>query len=514
MVPVHFSSSIVSTNCTEVLIYDPNQGLEGCKIDFAPQTCDHLRHCIDTAKFGEKAFDTLLIPCPVGRDSNQIIILTIGKKDKESIDPVVFDRIFLEKLGAKAYQVGGESHSCALIIYPGALISLTDIPDGEVAAWIGGGIALRSWRFDQYKTKPSKKTFVPKVVVMTDHTVKAQVDFNHHLTVVQGNILTRQVVSEPPNVIYPESMANIAKELTSLGVEVKVLGQKELESLGCGALLGVAQGSVREPFLVTLHWNGLGTNPDKNHQNHPIAIVGKGVTFDSGGISIKPSNNMEDMKYDMAGSGVVVGLIKTLALQQSKVNVVGVMGLVENMPSGTAQRPSDVVKSMSGQTIEVINTDAEGRLVLADALWYVQEHFDPSCIVDLATLTGAIVVALGHEYAGLFSNNDELSQQLIDAGKKTGETVWRLPMDAVYDRDIDSDIADMKNVGAGRGAGSTTAAHFLMRFIKGKTPWAHLDIAGTAWDKKDKSLTGKGATGFGVRLLENFVNNYCENKKS
>jgi leucyl aminopeptidase len=242
---------------------------------------------------------------------------------------------------------------------------------------------------------------------------------------------------------------------------------------------------------------------------NPVAIVGKGVTFDTGGISIKPSNNMEDMKYDMAGSGVVLGLMKALAARKAKVNVVGVMGMVENMPSGSAQRPADVVKSMSGQTIEVINTDAEGRLVLADALWYTQDRFKPQAMVDLATLTGAITVALGQEYAGLFSNNDELSAALLNAADATGEDTWRMPLCKAYDKDIDSDIADMKNVGSGRGAGSATAAHFLQRFVN-DVPWAHLDIAGMAWDKKGRSLSHKGATGYGVRLLDAYIKQVFE----
>jgi leucyl aminopeptidase len=288
-------------------------------------------------------------------------------------------------------------------------------------------------------------------------------------------------------------------------LEVEVLGEKEMEKLGMHSLLGVGQGSDKESKLVILKWNGA-----KNKKEQPVAFVGKGVTFDTGGISIKPAQNMEDMKTDMAGSAVVVGLLKLFAERKANINAVGVVGLVENMPSGTAQRPGDVVRSMSGQTIEVINTDAEGRLVLADALHYTNTKFKPKFIVDLATLTGAIVIALADVHAGLFSNDDKLSEQITKAGNKTGETVWRMPVAQEYDDMINSDIADMKNVGNGKGAGSTTAAQFLKRFI-GETKWAHLDIAGVAWRGKGDPLAVKGATGFGLRLLNQMViDNYEE----
>jgi leucyl aminopeptidase len=285
--------------------------------------------------------------------------------------------------------------------------------------------------------------------------------------------------------------------LAEIGVEVEVLGEKQMKKLGMGALLGVGQGSERESQLVVMRWNG-GTEGDA-----PLAFIGKGVTFDTGGISIKPAGGMEDMKWDMGGSAVVIGLMKTLALRKAKANVVGVVGLVENMPSGTAQRPGDVVTTMSGQTVEVINTDAEGRLVLADALWYTQDRFKPHFMIDLATLTGAIIIALGDQYAGLFSNDDKLSDKLIAAGRAVGEGVWRLPVDDPYDKQIKSEIADMMNVG-GREGGSITAAMFLKRFVNG-VKWAHLDIAGVTWSKKDGPVTPKGATAFGVRLLDRLV---------
>ena len=367
------------------------------------------------------------------------------------------------------------------------------------------GLKIRSFHFNMYKTQtkedPAKGPC--DISILVSHLTEIEKEFKAFEAMTEGNHLTRQVVSEPPNILYPETMAQEAHKLESLGVEVEVLGEAKMRELGMNALLGVGQGSCRESKLVILQW----MNGPKNQA--PLAFVGKGVTFDTGGISIKPSANMDDMKYDMAGSGVVLGLFHTLAKRKARVNAVGILGMVENMPSGTAQRPADIVTSMSGQTIEVLNTDAEGRLVLADALWYTQDRFQPQRIIDLATLTGAIVVSLGHEYAGLFSNNDSLSQELIQSGEITGEKLWRFPLHENYDKDIDSDVADVKNIGGGRGAGSITAAQFLQRFVN-KIPWAHLDIAGTAWDKKNKPLTGKGATGFGVRLLDCWVRQYEE----
>tara|TARA_R110001599_G_scaffold116373_1_gene283995 strand:- start:19 stop:1155 length:1137 start_codon:yes stop_codon:yes gene_type:complete len=362
------------------------------------------------------------------------------------------------------------------------------------------GAMLRDYRFDKYRTtetKDDKPVLKSLSIAARDHK-DAKKQFDSAKKVVEGVFFTRDLVSEPANVLYPESFMKEVSALEKLGVEIDVLDEKEMKKLGMGALLGVAMGSAQKPYMVVMRWNG-GKKKDA-----PVAFVGKGVTFDTGGISIKPAAGMEDMKFDMGGAGVVSGLMKALAGRKAKCNVVGVIGLVENMPSSTAQRPGDVVTSMSGQTIEVINTDAEGRLVLCDALTYVQEKHDPRLIVDLATLTGAVIIALGHENAGLFSNNDDLSQQITTAGLSVDETVWRLPLGAGYDKQIKSDIADMKNVG-GRAAGSITAAQFLKRFITKDRPWAHLDIAATAWSTSDKEVTPKGATGFGVRLLDRFV---------
>ncbi len=380
---------------------------------------------------------------------------------------------------------------------------------GPQAAEVAMGAVLRGYRFDRYRTKekPEDKPKLSKITVLTGEVPKAKAAWEPLLATAKGVFLTRDLVSEPPNVLNPAEMADRCRKLSELGLKIEVLGPKEMGKLGFGALLGVSQGSVNEPRMVVMQWNGVSGNARKP-KDKPVAFIGKGVTFDTGGISIKPAGGMEDMKWDMAGAGTVIGLMAALAGRKAKVDAIGLVGLVENMPSGSAQRPGDVVTSYSGQTIEVINTDAEGRLVLADVIWYAQQKYDPKFIVDLATLTGAIIIGLGHEYAGLFSNDDALSQRLTAAGQETGERVWRMPLDEAYDKQIRSDIADMKNVG-GRPGGSITAAQFIQRFVNGK-PWAHLDIAGTAWSGKDAAVVPKGATAFGVRLLDRLVASYYE----
>jgi leucyl aminopeptidase len=366
------------------------------------------------------------------------------------------------------------------------------------------GAVLRAYRFDLYRTK-QKPEDLPKLTALTVLTKvpeEAAPAWEKLRAVAHGVFFTRDLVSEPANILHPVEMATRIQTLSSLGLDIEVFGQAELEALGFGSLLCVSVGSAQPPRMVVMRWNGAGDD------SKPVAFIGKGVTFDTGGISIKPAGGMEDMKWDMAGAGTVVGLMAALAGRGAKVNAVGLVGLVENMPSGTATRPGDVVKSYSGQTIEVLNTDAEGRLVLADVLWYAQEKFAPRFMVDLATLTGAIIVSLGHEHAGLFSNDDDLSQKLLAAGIASGEKLWRMPLSREYDKQIKSDIADMKNIG-GRPGGSITAAQFLQRFVN-DTPWAHLDIAGTAWATKDSANIPKGATAFGVRLLDRLVSDYFE----
>jgi leucyl aminopeptidase len=372
--------------------------------------------------------------------------------------------------------------------------------EAQTVAQVAYGLLLKSWSFEKYRAaKPDAPKWPSNITVITEDVTAAEAAFMTLKAVAEGIFLTRDLITEPCNIIYPETFVERAKELKSLGVKIDVLDEKDMQKLGMGALLGVGQGSEKESRLLVLQWN----NGPKDQA--PIAIVGKGVTFDTGGISIKPAGNMDEMKTDMSGAAVVVGLMKALAGRNAKVNVVGVAGLVENMPSGSALRPGDVVTTMSGKTIEILNTDAEGRLVLADALWYTQDRFKPQAMVNLATLTGAIVIALGHEQAGIFSNNDALSEKLIKSATAVDELLWRMPLSDTYDRDIDSDIADMKNLGAPGGAASSTAAAQLLQRFVNDVPWAHLDIAGVAWTKKDRPLAARGASGFGVRLLENWI---------
>jgi len=367
------------------------------------------------------------------------------------------------------------------------------------------GFSLKSYEFNKYKTQKNIVENKINYTVITSNKQNLEKDYRYYEAIKEGVFLARDLVSEPPNVLTPKAYMLEIKKLSKLGLKIKSYGEKELKKLKLNALLGVGQGSINETYLVTIEWNG-----NKKSKKSPIAFVGKGVCFDTGGISLKPAKFMEEMKYDMAGSAVVVGLLKSLALRKAKVNAIGVVGLVENMPGGNAQRPGDIVKSYSGKTIEVLNTDAEGRLVLADALSFTEKKYKPKFIIDLATLTGAIIVSLGEEYAGLFSNNDELAKKIFKSGEEVNEKVWRLPLHKNYDKLINSQIADVQNINYSGGAGSITAAQFLQRFILNKTPWAHLDIAGMAFSKKAASLNAGGATGFGVRLLNNLVKEHFE----
>ena len=358
------------------------------------------------------------------------------------------------------------------------------------------GLKLRSYEFNKYKSKKEKKIITINVIGKNKPPKDIQLKFK---ALEEGTFYARDLVSEPGNILHPDEYAKRLNLLKKDGLKINVYDDKKLKKLGMNALLGVGMGSTRGSYLVTMEWNGAKNN------SKPIAFVGKGVTFDTGGYSLKPAKFMEDMTYDMAGSAAVVGLMKNLAIRKAKINAVGVVGLVENMVSGDAQRPGDIVKSYSGKTIEVLNTDAEGRLVLADALSFTEKKFKPKFIVDLATLTGAIIVCLGSEYAGLFSNNDKLSNQILIAGKEVEEKLWRMPLHKNYDKLINSKNADMQNINYVGGAGSTTAAQFLQRFILNKTPWAHLDIAGMAFSKYGGALNSSGATGFGVRLLNQLI---------
>jgi len=364
------------------------------------------------------------------------------------------------------------------------------------------GFKLKSYDFSKYKTKKETRTISLNVI---ERKYKlSNKDQQKFRAIEDGTFFARDLVSEPGNILHPDEYAKRISSLKKFGLKINIYDEKKLKKLGMNSLLGVGQGSIRGSYLVTMEWSGAKNN------SKPLGFVGKGVCFDTGGISLKPAKFMEDMTYDMAGSAVVVGLMKNLALRKAKVNAVGVVGLVENMPGGNAQRPGDIVKSYSGKTIEILNTDAEGRLVLADALTFTEKKFKPKFIVDLATLTGAIIVSLGSEYAGLFSNDDKLSKQIIDAGKKVEEKVWRMPLHKNYDKLINSKNADMQNINYVGGAGSTTAAQFLQRFILNNTPWAHLDIAGMAFSKYGGALNSGGATGFGVRLLNKLIEDQYE----
>ena len=383
-----------------------------------------------------------------------------------------------------------------------AVIDLSGLDyDADAAARVALGAILRGWRYDKYRTrmKDKQKPTLTSVTIVGGGDGAEQRYAERYAGLVDGVSLTRELVTEPANIIYPESFVERVRDRANgSGLKFEVLGQAEMEQLGMGALLGVSQGSVRAPQLLVIRWNG------GSEGGTPTVFVGKGVTFDTGGISIKPAQNMDSMKWDMGGAGAVAGAMLALAKRKAKANVVGVCGLVENMPDGNAQRPGDVVTTMSGQTVEVINTDAEGRLVLCDALTWVQKNLKPKVIVDLATLTGAMVISLGHEYAGIFANDDKLADDLIKAGAASGDKLWRQPMGEAYDRLIDSPIADMKNVGP-REAGSITAAQFIQRYIDDGVAWAHLDIAGMAWSDKPQATYDKGATGYGVRLLDQYV---------
>jgi leucyl aminopeptidase len=376
---------------------------------------------------------------------------------------------------------------------------------GEQIASLALGARLRAYSFDRYKTKRKDDDERPRKVELNfacANTSAAEKAWSRTTGIADGVVLTRDLINEPANVLYPAEFARRASSLKSLGVAVEVLDVAAMKKLGMGAILGVGQGSSHESKLVVMRWNG------GKRGAEPVAFIGKGVCFDSGGISIKPASGMEDMKGDMAGAACVTGLMHALAVRKAKVNVIGAIGLVENMPDGRAQRPGDIVTTMSGQTVEIINTDAEGRLVLADVLFYVNKRFKPKFMVNLATLTGAIMVALGQEYAGLFSNDDKLAERLTKAGEATGERLWRMPLGAEYDKIIDSKFADVKNSG-GRWAGAITGAQFIQRFV-GKTPWAHLDIAGTALGSPQTDINKGWSSGWGVRLLDRLVEDYYE----
>ncbi|WP_265570592.1 leucyl aminopeptidase [Sphingomicrobium nitratireducens] len=479
---IQFASSRPSGDYALVL---PAKGCDDKRLDSLTGDAAAARKALERQRFeGKKgtAAETYL----AGEDGRRLLVVGIGKGKAEDA----------EAAGARVsarLMTSGETQ---------AVIDLSDAGfDAEGAARLALGAAMRSWRYDKHRTKIKDKQKVSLQTVTIVGAADGAQDLweDRYKAVYEGTSLTRELVAEPPNIIYPATFVERVKEWNKgNGLEIEVLGQAEMEKLGMGALLGVAQGSVKEPKLLVMKWNG-GKKGDK-----PTVFIGKGVTFDTGGISLKPGPGMDMMKWDMGGAGAVAGAMHTMAQRKAKANVVGVCGLVENMPDGNAIRPGDVLTTMSGQTVEVLNTDAEGRLVLCDCITWSQKNLNPARMIDLATLTGAMVITFGHEYAGMFSNNDDLADDLLDAGKTSGDLLWRQPLAEAYDRLLDTPIADMKNIGP-REAGSITAAQYLQRFVENDTPWAHLDIAGMAWSDKDKTTYGKGATGYGVRLLDAFI---------
>ena len=459
-----------------------------------------LSRAMSASRFTGKPGQMLEIMVPMGLGMDRAVLYGLGK-------PGDIDATGIENAGGA---VVGQLLLSGLrqVTFAAEVVEGAGLGVAEIAARLAFGAQLAGYRFDKYftKQKPEQKPSLRQVVVTAKGATAAKAAYRPLEKVAEGVAFARDLVSEPGNTLHPAEFADRLRGLEALGVTVELYGEKQLAAMGFGALLGVGHGSVRESHLVVMEWKG----PGAPEAGKPLCLVGKGVTFDTGGISIKPAGGMEDMKWDMAGAAAVAGTMKALAGRKASAHVVGLVGLVENMPSGSAQRPGDVVTSLSGQTIEVINTDAEGRLVLADVLWYAQDRFKPSAMVDLATLTGAIIVSLGHEHAGLFASDDPLADRLLGAGKAVAEPLWRMPLGAAYDKQIESPIADMKNIG-GRDGGSITAAQFLQRFTKG-VPWAHLDIAGMAWSSKAKPTVPKGATAFGVRLLDRLVRDHYEAK--
>ena len=443
-------------------------------------------------KFG-KIIDLI---APEGVECNRIVLVGLGEEEH-------LDNNKLEEIGALLHSHFVKLSDQNLFLNFGNL-NLGKVENYQIGPHVAYGFNMKKWKFDKYITQSNNNNFlhVSELNLFSSDVSKSETLMEELGNLEKSISTARFLVSEPPNVLYPESYAEyVVNLLPQHDVEVEVLDERAMKKLGMNTLLCVGQGSNKESRLVVMKWNGA-----ENKDDPFYAFVGKGVCFDTGGISLKPPLNMDDMKYDMAGSAAVVGLMESVARNRVKKNVVGVIGLVENMPSGSAVKPSDIVVSMSGQTVEVLNTDAEGRLVLADALWYVQEKFNPKFVVDLATLTGAIEVCLGSEYAGLFSNDDDLALNLFKAGTRTGEKLWRMPLCKSFDKAMDSDVADVRNISNMRGAGASTAGQFLQRFIK--CSWAHLDIANVAWSQKGSAKTTKGATGFGVRLLYDLLNNY------
>ena len=489
---ISFASPSLPKSGVLVLLVAEGARLEGLAAEADRRTEGQIARAMAAGRFTGKRDTTLDLVAPGGGWS-RIVLFGLG-------EPGALRPLDLEMLGGAAAGVIQALKAEKAVI--AAALDLGGLAAREAASLIASGVMLRVYSFNRYKSKKPEAAPLKEVSILTADARGARQRFQAFGAVADGVHLARDLVNEPPNHLHPVEFAERMKPLAKLGLKVSVMTPSQMKKLGMNALLGVAQGSAHEARMVVMEWKG------GKAGERPLAFIGKGVTFDTGGISIKPAQGMEDMKGDMGGAACVAGLMMALARRKAKVNAIGAIGLVENMPDGKAQRPGDVVTSMSGQTIAVLNTDAEGRLVLADVLWYVQDRFKPRFMIDLATLTGAILVALGKEHAGLFSNNDELAQRLSDAGYATGEKVWRMPLAPEYDKIIDHDVADVKNTG-GRHAGSITAAQFLQRFVNG-VPWAHLDVAGTAMDGGRNAINQSWGSGWGVRLLDRLVAQHYE----
>ena len=479
-------------------------GGEGGQLFAAGQGLDkasggRIAKALKAARFTGAQGAAVDVFAPEGVDYERVIVLGLGKADAA-------DGLAIERWAGAAVKrmLTGGAEKIALM--PDAL---PGVAAAEVAAHAAMGARLAAYRFDTYRTKlkPEQTATLKAVDIVMEGPAAARARSEKDAAVAEGVFFARDLVSEPANVLYPNSFAERLRDLETIGVEVEILEPAQMEKLGMGALLGVAQGSANPGRMVTMYWRGA-----RSKTARPLALVGKGVTFDTGGISIKPAAAMDEMKGDMGGAAAVAGAMKAIAGRKAKANVVGVVALVENMPGANAQRPGDIVTTMSGQTIEVLNTDAEGRLILADAVWYAQDKFNPMALIDLATLTGAVIIALGNEHAGLFSNDDDLANAIIAAAHAEGEPVWRMPLGAAYDKLIDTPNADMKNIAGKPVAGSIIGAQFVKRFIKDALPWAHLDIAGTAWKSGpyEDPLSPAWATGYGVRLLNRLIANKYE----
>ncbi len=487
-----FDILLLDDNIPLSLLVDEKKTLDAYGKEIDASVGNLVTHHLDISNFKGQVANTEI--CVLQKNANYLVLLGTGETQQKSQQEYEVEELTARHIGATLAQEGKKLEREAIHL-------ISDISAHSLVN-IACGAILNQYSFTKYLTKKDEtEKLLHEIIITGAHAKEAEKLFlNHYLPIMQGVELTRDLVSEPANHLYPENFAEICLSLGKSGLDVTVLDEKKLQELGMGALLSVSQGSSKSARLVTMSWNG------GDESQKPIAIVGKGVTFDTGGISLKPPAGMEEMKWDMGGAGVVTGLMKALAERRAPINVVGIVGLVENMPSGDAMRPGDVITSLSGQTIEVLNTDAEGRLVLADALCYAQQQFESEIIIDLATLTGAMIISLGHDYAGMFSNDDGLAKELIKAGRQTDEKIWRMPLDPVYDKMLQSPIADMKNIG-GRPAGSITAAQFLQRFINQGVKWAHFDIAGVTWLSKGKPCSPKGASAFAVQLLNRYLEN-------